>query len=324
MKSFSIAGIEIKNRYVLAPLAGYTDFSMRKMCSDYGAGLVYTEMESCEAICYNSQATIRDILDTKLDKEQCQESKLALQIFGGKEESILKSIEIFEKYGAYDFLDFNCGCPVPKVLRQGAGSAWLKTPDRLIDLMEKIVEKSTKPVIIKMRLGFDTFLDMPKLCQELENIGVQAIAIHGRIQKEYFAGPVHYDLIHQVVDKVKIPIIANGFINENNFQNVFEESGAQAVMIGQRALGYPKVFSDMIRKEEGKQPIENSIDIQINDLIKHLNLIYQIKDEKRASDIMRSISTRYVKGALNATEMRHQLVQCKSKEEYLSVLQKIK
>lgn len=323
MKNFKIAGIEIKNRYVLAPLAGYTDFSMRKMCADYGAGLVYSEMESCEAICYNSQATIQDAMNTKLDKKECPESKLALQIFGGKEESILKSIPIFEKYGEYDFLDFNCGCPVPKVLKQGAGSAWLTKPDQLVELMKKVVEKSSKPVIIKMRLGFDSFLDMESLCQQLENIGIQAIAIHGRIQKEYFYGPVHYDLIRKVSDKLHIPVIANGAITEKNFEDVFHQSAASAVMIGQRALGYPKVFDDMIRLEEGKQPLENSIEKQVKDLIKHLSLIYQVKDEKRASDIMRSISTRYVKGSQNATEIRQKLVHCTSKNEYLSILEKI-
>ena len=121
MKTFSIAGIEIRNRYVLAPLAGYTDYSMRKICADQGAGLVYTEMESCESLYYNSKATKQDLKDTHLDRKD-KDTRLALQIFGGKKDIILKSIPMFEELAQYDFLDFNCGCPVPKVIRQNAGS----------------------------------------------------------------------------------------------------------------------------------------------------------------------------------------------------------
>ena len=126
MSRLVIAGVEIENPFCLAPLAGYTDYAMRKISSDYGAGLLYTEMESCEALFYRSKATIQDLLDTKLDKKNCQNSKLALQIFGGKEDVILHTIPMIEELASYDLLDFNCGCPVPKVIRQQAGSYWLK------------------------------------------------------------------------------------------------------------------------------------------------------------------------------------------------------
>ena len=191
MSRLVIAGVEIENPFCLAPLAGYTDYAMRKISSDYGAGLLYTEMESCEALFYRSKATIQDLLDTKLDKKNCQNSKLALQIFGGKEDVILHTIPMIEELASYDLLDFNCGCPVPKVIRQQAGSYWLKRQDELIHLVKEMVKISNKPVILKMRIGYSDYKDIVPLCVKLQDAGVQAIALHGRTRNEFFSGEVH-------------------------------------------------------------------------------------------------------------------------------------
>lgn len=323
MKPFSIAGIEIKNRYVLAPLAGFTDYAMRKLSYDYGAGLLYTEMESCEALCFNSKLTIEDIKNTKLDKANCPDGKLALQIFGGKEESILKSIPIVEEYGDYDFLDFNCGCPVPKVIKQHAGSYWLNREDELIPLLKRMVSISSKPVIVKIRIGYTQIQDIVPLCKRIEETGVKAIAVHGRTRNEFFSSAVHYDVIRDIKKNVSIPVIANGEITEDNFLDVLNETNADAVMIGQHAIGYPKIFSDMIAKEENRQVVEKSLSGQLNDLRKHLDLIFSIKDERSASSIMRSFAVNYVKGFSDSKKYRNLLVHCSSKEEYFSVIQSI-
>ncbi len=323
MKPFSIAGIEIKNRYVLAPLAGFTDYAMRKLSYDYGAGLLYTEMESCEALCFDSKLTIEDIKNTKLDKANCPDGKLALQIFGGKEESILKSIPIVEEYGDYDFLDFNCGCPVPKVIKQHAGSYWLNREDELIPLLKRMVSISSKPVIVKIRIGYTQIQDIVPLCKRIEEAGVKAIAVHGRTRNEFFSSPVHYDVIKDIKKNVSIPVIANGEITEDNFVNVLNETNADAVMIGQHAIGYPKIFRDMIAKEENRLVAEKTLSSQLNDLRKHLDLIFSIKDERSASSIMRSFAVNYVKGFSDSKKYRNLLVHCSSKEEYFSVIQSI-
>lgn len=321
MKTFKIAGIEIKNRYVLAPLAGYTDYSMRKLCSDYGAGLVYTEMESCESLYYKSKATQQDLRDTHLDKKTEGDTKLALQIFGGKKEIILKSIPLFEEMGEYDFLDFNCGCPVPKVIRQNAGSSWLNRPEELVDLMKSIVSISKKPVIIKIRIGFSSIIDIVPLCKKLEEAGVQAIAVHGRTRSEMFSSPVHYDVIRDIKNSLSIPVIANGLIDSDNFLKVFETTNADALMIGQKAIGYPKIFENMVRKEMNMKEEKDSLVRQIEDLRKQIELIYQIKDERQASGIMRSVSVHYMKGFDNVKKYRQALVHCENKQDYLKVLQ---
>ncbi len=323
MKPFSIAGIEIKNRYVLAPLAGFTDYAMRKLSYDYGASLLYTEMESCEALCFNSKLTIEDIKNTKLDKANCPDGKLALQIFGGKEESILKSIPIVEEYGDYDFLDFNCGCPVPKVIKQHAGSYWLNREDELIPLLKRMISISSKPVIVKIRIGYTQIQDIVPLCKRIEETGVKAIAVHGRTRNEFFSSAVHYDVIRDIKKNVSIPVIANGEITEDNFLDVLNETNADAVMIGQHAIGYPKIFSDMIAKEENRQVVEKTLSGQLNDLRKHLDLIFSIKDERSASSIMRSFAVNYVKGFSDSKKYRNLLVHCSSKEEYFSVIQSI-
>lgn len=320
MKTFKIAGIEIKNPFVLAPLAGYTDYAMRQMSADKGAGLVYSEMESCEALLYHSKPTIKDLTDTALDKKYRPETKLALQIFGGKKEVILNSVPLFEKYADYDFLDFNCGCPVPKVIKQHAGSDWLNRPDELIDLMRDLVKVSSKPVVIKMRIGFDTIIDMPHLCKQLEDVGVQAIAVHGRKRSEFFSGPIHLDVIKAIKDAVSIPVMANGSITSANYKEVIKATGCDAIMIGQGALGYPKIFEDLIRLENGLVPRETTLESQIKDLKEHLRLIYSFKEERPASDIMRSYSVKYIKGFNNSKEKRQALVHANSLKEYIDIL----
>ena len=320
MKSFRIAGIEIPTRYVLAPLAGYSDYSLRHLSALYGAGLVYTEMESCESLYYHSKETEADLKITHLDKKNNGSSKLALQIFGGKKDIILKSIPLFEQQGEFDFLDFNCGCPVPKVIRQNAGSSWLNRPDELVDLMKNIVRASSHPVIIKIRIGFSSLMDIVPLCKRLEEVGVQAIAVHGRTRNEMFSSPVHYDVIASIKRNLSIPVIANGLIDSDNFLTILDETKADAVMVGQKAIGYPKIFENMCLREQGLPPKEDSLQRQISDLRKQIDLLYQIKDEHQASSILRSVSVHYMKGFAHARDYRTALVHCESREEYLKVL----
>lgn len=324
MKTFTIAGQEIKNRYALAPLAGFSDYAMRKISFDKGAGLLYTEMESCEALFYGSKVTIEDLKNTHLDKKNCPGAKLALQIFGGKEESVLASIPTCEKYADYDFLDFNCGCPVPKVIKQCCGSYWLKRQDELIPLLKKMVSLSSKPIIVKIRIGYDSILDMVPLCKRIQDTGVQAIAVHGRTRNEFFSSEVHYDVIADIKKSLSIPVIANGEIDQNNFLDILDKTHADAVMIGQHAMGYPKIFDDMIRIEGGKDALPTTIDGQLNDLEKHLDYIFSIKDARNAAAIMRSFSVHYVKGFTDSKKYRSFLVHCSTREDYEEAIKKIR
>jgi tRNA-dihydrouridine synthase B len=320
METFSIAGMELRNRYVLGPMAGFSDYSLRKITADYGASLVYTEMESAEALVYQSAATLEDLKMTFLDKKTEPQTKLALQIFAGKKDILLQAIPLCEANADYDFLDFNAGCPVPKVVRQNAGSAWLKRPEELIDVLQAMVQVSRKPVILKIRIGFDAPMDIVSLARKAEAVGVSAIAIHGRTRNEGFAGPVHYEMIHAVKAAVAIPIIANGGIDADNAQTVLGETQADALMIAQKAIGYPRIFEDLVDAEEGRPILKATLTSQLSDLQKQLELIFATKEERQAADIMRGVSVRYLKGFENASIYRNKLIKCRTLKDYMTLL----
>ena len=186
-----------------------------------------------------------------------------------------------------------------------------------------MVTISSKPVIVKIRIGYSSIMDIVPLCKRIEETGVKAIAVHGRTRSEFFSSPVHYDVIKDIKKNVSIPVIANGEITQNNFQSVFDETDADAVMVGQHAIGYPKIFSDMIAIEENRPVEETTIFSQLNDFRKHLDLIFSIKDERSAASIMRSFAVNYVKGFSDSKKYRNLLVHCSSKEEYLSAIKMI-
>ena len=311
----------LPNRYILAPMAGLSDYSLRRMCYLEGVGLTYTEMVSCESVIHNSSATFFDLKTTHLEKKK---NLLALQIFGGKKESILKSIPVIEKEARYDILDFNAGCPVNKVVKQNAGSKWLTKVDELTNLMKDIVNISSHPVSIKLRTGFNEEIDLVALAKRLEEVGVSLIAIHGRTRKEFFFGKVNYDIIKKVKENVTIPVIANGGISLSNASEVLSFTKADGIMIGQKALGHPEIFSNLIRLEEGKEIINLSPKEKINQLKKHLKLLFSYLDENRGVSLARGISTHYIKDFKYSAKLRSYFVRCKSKKEYFDLIKNYK
>lgn len=315
MKSFTIAGIEIKNTYVQAPLAGYTTFAMREMARKYGAGLTYTEMTSANAIDFQNRRTFDMLPEVK------ESGPLAFQLFGGDKFTILQAVKYAQEHACYDFLDFNLGCPAKKVLKQRAGSYWLKNASDLYDLMRAIVETSSRPVIAKIRVGFDT-INAPVIGKILEEAGVSALAVHGRTTKEGFVGPVHYDVIGELKKELKIPVIANGNISLDNISQVKEITNADAFMFGRGAIGYPKIFEDLASLEEGKPVREKNLAEQVNCVLTHLDLLIQEKGEKEACILMRGIAPMYLKGMDNMKEIRTQVVRCSSAQEYKDILEK--
>ena len=194
MKTLTIGTITLKNRYIMAPLAGYTNKSLRKMALRNGASLAYTEMISCNALLYKNKKTF-----DMLPKED-EGGRIALQLFGGDIEVISKAIKIVEENAKFDFLDFNMGCPVLKVMKQFSGSYWLKRQDELKKLFHTLVSNSRHPVLIKTRIGYDenhkNVLDVIKIAAEE---GVAGIAIHGRTKTQLYGGNVNYDIILSLI-----------------------------------------------------------------------------------------------------------------------------
>ena len=224
----------MNGKVICAPMAGITNRVYRKIAKEYGASLVYTEMISDKALCFNSENTYKMI---ELDDG---EHPVALQLFGGEKEYLVKAVQIINKTNA-EFIDINMGCPVPKVIKSLAGSFWLKDIDAAREKIEAIVTASEKPVTAKIRLGWDeesiNVVDMAKM---LEKAGVSAICVHARTRSQFYTGTARLEYIKMVKDAVKIPVIGNGDVKSvDDAVEMLKKTNCDAIMIGRGAMGNP-------------------------------------------------------------------------------------
>lgn len=228
-----------KNKAILAPMSGFTDIAFRELCRRYGASLTYTEFVSSNAIVQKSRKTF-DLL--KLGEG---ETPSATQVFGSDAEILAKSVSLIQDN--FDYIDLNCGCPVPKLAKSGSGAELMKNPLKIKELLSSMIKVSFKPISVKVRLGIDensvNVLDVAKIAEEL---GCCWITIHGRTRKQGYSGKADWDLIRQVKEKVSIPVIGNGDIKTpEDFCKMMAESEVDAIMIGRGALGNPYLFKQI-------------------------------------------------------------------------------
>ena len=239
---FKIGDIELKSRIVLAPMAGICNSAFRKIIKEMGCGLIYAEMVSDKALVYNSKKT-----ENMLYMEEC-ERPLAQQIFGSdKETFVIAAKKIYEEMRP-DIIDINMGCPVPKVaLRAQAGSALLKSPEKIREIVEAVVKAVPIPVTVKIRAGWDSnsinAVEVAKICEEA---GASAITVHGRTRSQGYSGSVDYDIIKKVKDSVSIPVIGNGDIVDIESAKRMFATGVDAIMIGRGCLGNPWLIRDLV------------------------------------------------------------------------------
>jgi len=315
MKKFEIGGITLKNRFIQAPLAGFTSKAMRKLAYECGASLTYTEMISATAIYYKNKKTIEMLPSKKED------GLLALQLFGGEIDKVKYAIEKIESLAEYDFLDFNLGCPVPKVLKQHAGSFWLYREDELYELFKTMVDYSHHPVIIKSRIGYDNnhinILDVIKIAH---SAGIKAVAIHGRTRAQMYSGNVNYDIINEAKNLQLLPIIANGDIGLNNFSNLDSKYNFDAYMIGREAIGNPLLFQNLCDLEEGKNINKTDLNDQIDLMKKHMFYLIEEYGENRAISVFRGIAPFYIRGFNYAAMFRSNLVKMKSLSDFNDIV----
>lgn len=240
-----IGDIELDGNVLLAPLAGFTDVGMRSVCKACGASLTYTEMVSAKGLCYNSEKT-KELLYT-----YPTEVPKAVQIFGGEEEFIGKAVRD-ESLNKFDIIDINMGCPVPKIVKNGEGSALLKDIDRARRVVESAVKSAGgRPVTIKMRIGFAKGENVAvPFAKAMEESGASAITVHGRTREQYYTGLADRQVIKDVVGAVSIPVIANGDVfDKASYDDMMSITGAAGVMIGRGALGNPCIFADLLGNE---------------------------------------------------------------------------
>ncbi|MDP7080926.1 MAG: tRNA dihydrouridine synthase DusB [Candidatus Undinarchaeales archaeon] len=233
---FKIGRVKIDPPVIFAPMAGVSDMAFRLMCKEYGAGLVVTEMISTNALERNNAAML------KLAETTDEERPVAIQLFGSRTEAFVKSAKLIQNQ--CDIIDVNAGCPVRKIMSQGAGSALLKRPKHLASIVKSLAESSSRPVTVKMRTGLTySKADPVKIARHLEEAGASAVTLHARTTAQGYAGKADWDAIHKLKESLSIPVIGNGDVRSpEDAKRMLDETGCDAVMVGRAALGDPQIF----------------------------------------------------------------------------------
>ncbi len=314
-----IGNIELDNNIVVAPMAGITNTSYRKICKEMGAGLIVAEMVSDKAIMYDNIKTL-DLL--KMDD---YERPISQQIFGSDVNSFVIATQKILKLMKPDIIDINMGCPVPKVaLRAQAGSALLKSPEKVYEIVKAVVEVSTVPVTVKIRSGWDEHsinaVEIAKIC---EKAGASAIAVHARTRSQGYSGKANWNVIKDVVNSVNIPIIGNGdVLSCFEAKKMLDETGCAGVMIGRGLLGNPWLIKECVEYlENSKLPDQVTITEKLEMMKKHINNMYDDKNEFEASLELRSNLIYYLKGMPNTKAIKSRLIKAKNQCEYLDIIE---
>lgn len=237
---WKIGQVEIENPFVLAPMAGVTDLPFRRLCKEQGAGLLCTEMVSAKAISFHNKNT------AALMEIDPSEYPVSLQLFGSEPELMAEVAKSIEDQ-PFDILDINMGCPVPKVVNNGEGSALLKNPELIRKIVTAVSGAVKKPVTAKMRIGFEGFpVDPVEIAKIMEDSGAAAIAVHGRTRQQYYSGHADWDTIRRIKEAVSVPVIGNGDVDSpEKAEALLKETGCDAVMIGRAVRGNPWIFREM-------------------------------------------------------------------------------
>jgi len=314
---FKIGNVEIKNRVILAPMAGISNSAFRLTVKEFGAGLVCCEMISDKGIVFKNEKTLNMLyIDDR-------EKPLSLQIFGGEKESLVEAARFVDQNTNADIIDINMGCPVNKIIKCEAGARWLLNPDKIYDMVSAVVQAVNKPVTVKMRIGWDEkHIYAVQNAQAVEQAGGAAVAIHGRTRVQMYEGVANWDVIRQAKEAVSIPVIGNGDVQTpQDAKRMLDETGVDGVMIGRAALGNPWMIYQTVKYlESGILTEEPSIKEKIDVCILHLDRLIALKGETIAVREMRKHAAWYLKGIKGSGKYRNAINACETRDEMVNLL----
>ena len=316
---WKIKNVEINGKIVVAPMAGISNMTFRRICKSTGASLVVAEMVSDKAITYGNEKTF------ELLRMNDDERPISQQIFGSDVKSFVEAAKIVEEKMKPDIIDINMGCPVPKVaVKNQAGSALLKNPEKVGEIIKAVVGAVNVPVTVKIRSGWDqSSINAVEIAKIAEANGASAITVHARTRAQGYAGKADWNIIKEVVNAVDIPVIGNGdVVSCYDAKKMLDETGCSAVMIGRGLLGNPWLIKECVEYlESGKLPEVIDYNEKIDMMEYHLNKLCEDKTEKQAVLEIRNHLLNYLKGLPENKEVKNLVCRCKSRLEIIKVLE---
>lgn len=301
-QSVKIGNLELPDNIFLAPMAGITDLPFRLLCREQGAALVYSEMVSAKGMHYGSSNT------QKLLEIDSREKPVAVQMFGSDPDIMGEMARMLSDYDVA-IIDINMGCPAPKIVKNGEGSALMKNPELASQIIKMVARNAKVPVTVKFRKGFDDKnVNAVEFAKMAEQAGATAVAVHGRTREQYYSGEADWNIIADVKRNVTIPVIGNGDIKGyKDSVEIFEKTGCDAIMIGRATQGNPWIFREIIEMRNNREYRAPSLAEKVDTILRQLDMMVELKGERVAVNEMRSHIAWYIKGMKDAARYRDKI-----------------